>query len=648
MLAQVPRRPSVVDSTYAVAAAILARLKITVVSRDSADTTARPGTVLRQSPPARTVVRPGAVDTLYVVRPKTARFVPVPDVRGQPYAQAADRIRSVGLVPVGPALSLADSGRARVVVQSPTAPNRVPVGYRVTLRVSVDPRAIVPQLVGSDIAHARFTLRDTGLELGPATPVFDDHYPPGVITHQDPEAGALAQRGSAVRVWVSRGPPPDTTIVVVPRLIGLGLDSAAATLASVRLKLDHADTVAVQKDAGLVVHQLPHPGDTLHIDDAVVVTIGAPRSASVPPLIGRSRDSAAAALTRAGLALGAVRVAVDTAKPDGVVVAQSLPPGERTALGTAIDIDVNERPTRVAVPEVRRRRYTDAVATLIDSGLSADSPTYKPEGAAGVVLDQRPIAGTLVAPGSPVALEVGGHAPPSPDSTVVVPAVVDSPVVAALRRLDRAGLRNVVVDSEKTSVPAGAWLTDAQAPAPGEQVLPGILVRLKARPVRTVVKVRVPRVLGMTEDGALIEAEGERFPLRVVGRARSLRLGDAVVATQQPAPFAEVAPGTTLEVTISDPVPALPVAAVAGIVVAALLFLGLRTRPVPDHPEPTPAAAAPSFRTTLGGDLPSVAAGAGGRLLQAEVTVRLDRGVAYIDVTQAQAGFVQSDRIITG
>src|SRR6266487_4167972 len=147
MLAQVPRRPSVVDSTYAVAAAILARLKITVVSRDSADTTARPGTVLRQSPPARTVVRPGAVDTLYVVRPKTARFVPVPDVRGQPYAQAADRIRSVGLVPVGPALSLADSGRARVVVQSPTAPNRVPVGYRVTLRVSVDPRAIVPQLV---------------------------------------------------------------------------------------------------------------------------------------------------------------------------------------------------------------------------------------------------------------------------------------------------------------------------------------------------------------------------------------------------------------------------------------------------------------------------------------------------------------------
>jgi hypothetical protein len=204
---------------------------------------------------------------------------------------------------------------------------------------------------------------------------------------------------------------------------------------------------------------------------------------------------------------------------------------------------------------------------------------------------------------------------------VLVPALVDSALDRALAELTSAGFANVAVDSQAVAGRAVSWFVITQAPQAGDLVLPATLVRLS---VRAVVTVPVPNLIGMREDDAALEG----FPLRVVARTRALRLWGTRVARQAPESPGQVAPGTSIDITLSQPLP--PAAAALGGF-AVLAGLGIATRKV--------RIVRPRLETTVESELPAV--NVNGDALKAELSLEctVERGEVGVDV--------QSENIIS-
>ena len=665
------QRPSVVGFPYAKAEAVLHGLRITVVGRDTIVPSGSDGIVLRQSPAAKTPVIPGAVDTLTVSRLKTPRLADVPDVVHAPYGQAVLRIRSAGLAPAGPTLTPADSARARVSQQDPAAPRQAPLGSAVRLAIALDDRTAVPRVIGADTATARGILARAELGTGPVTPEFDDRFAVGLIFHQDPTPGDSVKRGTAVRLMVSRGPHPDTTLVRVPSVLRLSLDRATATLREQHLAVVHVDTVERPDGEGRVVTQDPRAGDTAHVGDALRLTITVPRpTVPVPHLVGRTRSAAQRALQSVGLTLGAVKIVTDPKGPDGLVVHQSVPEETRLPLREPVGIDLNLRPPpeRVTVPSVLGLRLKEASESLVRSRLTAGKLTDSASSRSDIVLDQGPKAGARVEPGSAVGLVVGRISPPaataqppalpgvSPprvapprgapprnappietglapkptirESLLTTPAVVDSTLPRALAILERAGLHHVEVDSQRPTVPDADWVVDSQRPQRGERVLADALVQLRARAIP---RARVPDLIGLSEGEAGVAATREGLGFRVANRTTTLRLAGTYITAQAPAADSQVAPGTPIDVTVADPLPPLVTLGVALTGLAGAAGVVRRLHPLK-----------PRFRTSVTSELPELA-GMQPPLARAEVALRVQVEAELPEVNYAGAGLIQRE-----
>jgi PASTA domain-containing protein/cadherin-like protein/VCBS repeat protein len=125
---------------------------------------------------------------------------------------------------------------------------------------------------------------------------------------------------------------------------------------------------------------------------------------TVPNIVGQTQTAAAATLSGAGLAAGAVSE-VYSSTASGVVVAQApaagvvLPQGERVAL------TVSKGPEPVIVPNVVGKAESLAVSRLTAAGFTSSITRQFDVHPRGEVLSQTPAAGSLAPPG-PAALVV--------------------------------------------------------------------------------------------------------------------------------------------------------------------------------------------------------------------------------------------------
>jgi regulation of enolase protein 1 (concanavalin A-like superfamily) len=140
---------------------------------------------------------------------------------------------------------------------------------------------------------------------------------------------------------------------------------------------------------------------------SLVVSSG-PATVIVPQLIGLTQSSATAALTSAGLVVGAITNATSNTVPAGSVIDQTPAANTSVAPGTSVALVISSGPLPVTIPNVVNLTQQDATAALIAKGLSvgtiatAASDTV----ASGCVISQTPSAGTIVPSGSSVALTI--------------------------------------------------------------------------------------------------------------------------------------------------------------------------------------------------------------------------------------------------
>jgi beta-lactam-binding protein with PASTA domain len=190
--------------------------------------------------------------------------------------------------------------------------------------------------------------------------------------------------------------------------------------------------------------------------------------ATVPKVVGLRQQAAQFQLRQDKLAVTVVKRAA--AKPRGIVVGQKPKSGASVPQGTPVTIVVSSGPPGVKLPSVVGLAAADAAKRLQDMKLTPTLKQVPSKEAPGTVIAQKPPAGALAKPGTPVVLEVSKS-----KTSVAVPDVSGQTQQDATAALRQAGL-NATVAQVPSSQPKGTVV--AQSPAAGQKVAQGRSVRL--------------------------------------------------------------------------------------------------------------------------------------------------------------------------
>jgi beta-lactam-binding protein with PASTA domain len=442
-----------------------------------------------------------ALTALAAATPAWADVVGVPNVTGQPVERAVERLQRVGLEPV--VVELADIEPGRVADQDPAPGTRVergsPVELHVGVLVPIETR--VPDVSGWPIDRAMqalqtvYAVRVEETRGGP-----DDE---GLVLHTQPRAGQRLTFRGELTLFVGTS----VTLVRVPRLEGRSLEDAQSVLIARGLRPLPVFVAARGVPAWVVLDQRPPAGSELEVGGEVEMSIALPTGrwteVRMPSVFGLQEAAAVRILEAVGLRVDVTHAPADF--PEGRVFQQS--PDARTSVrpGSVARLVVAERPPRrwrpdgVRVPEVVGLDAAEAHLRLMAAGLAA-MPRYReaPGAPIDVVLEQRPDAGTPVAAGSRVRIDL--------PVAVDVPDVTNRRLDEAQALLSAAGLRPAV------SGPPGG-VVGVQRPGPGERVARGSVVELTLGTNPGVRLGQVPDLTGrsLPEADALLSAAGFRM-----------------------------------------------------------------------------------------------------------------------------------------
>ena len=222
---------------------------------------------------------------------------------------------------------------------------------------------------------------------------------------------------------------------------------------------------------GYVYQQDPEPGTKQPRGSIVTILVssGKPK-VTVPSLVGKSRDSAVAELTRLQLEPNVVQVS--SSQPANQVTAQNPKPGVVVVAGSSVRINVSSGPKPVAVPSVIGQSYDSAAAQLQSAGFTVGRVDVDSDQPAGQVVDQSPPGNSTASNGSSVTLSVSKG-----PTTVTVPDVSLQTVASARATLRAAGFKVAVVrqDTDDESLDG---LVMSQDPGGNTQADPNSVVTL--------------------------------------------------------------------------------------------------------------------------------------------------------------------------
>lgn len=203
--------------------------------------------------------------------------------------------------------------------------------------------------------------------------------------------------------------PPESD---VPDVVGMQFERAVTRLEREGLEaVEGSSRFHPSAPRGTVLAQSPPAGTTQGHGTQVQLELSAgQRSVEVPPLVGMTREEAAAALQSAGLTLGSV-VQRPSDAPRGQVTATTPDAGARVSAPSRVDVVLSAGPTSVAMPELVGRSYEDARTMLEQIGLrvgrvNVDSSAFAPF---NTVVYQLPGAGARVGNGHAVTLTISGN-----------------------------------------------------------------------------------------------------------------------------------------------------------------------------------------------------------------------------------------------
>jgi formylglycine-generating enzyme required for sulfatase activity len=223
-------------------------------------------------------------------------------------------------------------------------------------------------------AAASTTIGGAALPVGSVTQAYSWTVAFGSVISESPAAGTQVGPGIAVALTISEGPQP----VTVPNVVALAQAAASASIIGAGLALGivtqaYSSTVPV----GSVISQSPTSGMAVLPGFIVALTISkGPQPVSVPDVVGLTQTAADTAIAKALLTLGTVTQVYSVRVPAGEVVGQAPPAGTIATPGTAVDLDVSERPQPVNIEMVL---VPSGTFTMGNSGVGDDTMGWSDE-----------------------------------------------------------------------------------------------------------------------------------------------------------------------------------------------------------------------------------------------------------------------------
>jgi beta-lactam-binding protein with PASTA domain len=392
--------------------------------------------------------------------------------------------------------------------------------------------------------NATAAITDVSLVVGTVTYEYSDTVAADLVISQNPIGGTTVSVGSSVDLVVSLGQPE------VPNVVGMTEPNATAAITAVdnltvgTVTYDYSDTVA----ADLVISQNPAAYTAVPIGSSVdlVISLGQPE---VPNVVGMTEPNAIAAITAVdNLTVGAVTYEYSDTVAAGLVISQNPIGGTIVSVGSSVDLVVSLGP-QTTVPNVVGMTEADANSAISDANLVVGTITYEYSDtiAAGNVISQDPVGGTIVPMGTAVDIVV------SLGEAVVVPNVVNMTEAEANSAITDANLIVGTVTYEHSdTVTAGRVIR--QNPVGGAAAPAGSPVDLVVSSGQPV----VPNVVGQVEASAkaAIEAVDNLVAAAVYGHHNSVQAGEVI--SQNPVGGTVVNVGSTVNIVVSLGRPVVP------------------------------------------------------------------------------------------
>ena len=169
------------------------------------------GLIVSQNPEAGSTIKTGSAITVNIS--KGLGDGSVPDLTGKMKDDLSDYLEAAGFKLGAVTTKASDQPEGTVLSQNPKAGSEVEKGTAIDVVVSdgSKAKATVPYLVGKSLSSAQSALADAGLKTGNVSYDYSSSYAEGEVMWQQYDAGASIDKGSSVKLRVSKGPEPTTT-----------------------------------------------------------------------------------------------------------------------------------------------------------------------------------------------------------------------------------------------------------------------------------------------------------------------------------------------------------------------------------------------------------------------------------------------------
>jgi serine/threonine-protein kinase len=224
-----------------------------------------------------------------------------------------------------------------VFAQDPAPGTKIDKGGTVKLQVSGGKGEVrVPEVAGESLDDAQSRLADAGFEYRVIQET-SDSVDAGKVTRTDPAAGALAQKGTEVKLYVSAGKEQ----VVIPDVTGQDQVDASAALGAKSLSVKKVSQPSDTVESGKVIGTNPAAGKSVPKGSEVQLIVSSGKDqVSVPNLYGLTQSEAMDSLDNAGLTGTVTSVFSCESSSSGKVIAQSPSAGSKVDKGSNVNMSV--------------------------------------------------------------------------------------------------------------------------------------------------------------------------------------------------------------------------------------------------------------------------------------------------------------------
>ena len=166
------------------------------------------GKIVSQDPEAGTTIKTASTITVNISNGLGDGSVP--DLRGKKQSELADYLEAAGFKLGTVSEEASDQEKGTVLSQDPSAGDEVEKGTAINVVVSdgSKAKATVPYLVGKSVNDAQSALSKAGLSLGSISYEYSSTYAEGEVIWQQYDANAQLDKGTSVRIRVSKGSKP--------------------------------------------------------------------------------------------------------------------------------------------------------------------------------------------------------------------------------------------------------------------------------------------------------------------------------------------------------------------------------------------------------------------------------------------------------